>query len=140
MLPYTTYHIPETINNQTAQTPNWLWMVVPTEVSSENQELLTKISAALKADFNQDVFFLKPDEHGLKSLGDIPGDKPKLIISFGTLPEKIGLWIDLAKPGICVMEQFTFILTLTPEALNANSNAKKELWHWMQSYLESHTT
>jgi hypothetical protein len=138
MLPYTTYHIPETNNSQTAQTPKWLWMVVPTDVSSENQEFLTKISAALKADFNQDVFFIKPDEHGLKSLGDIPGEKPKLIISFGILPENIGLWIDLAKPGMRVMEQYTFILTLTPEALNANAIAKKELWRWMQTYLESH--
>jgi len=138
MLPYTTYHIPETNNNQTAQSPKWLWMVVPTDVSSENQELLTKISAALKADFDQDVYFNKPVKEDFLSLGDIPGDQPKLIISFGTLPEKIGLWIDLAKPGICVMEKFTFSLTLTPEALNANANAKKELWRWMQTFLESH--
>jgi len=138
MLPYTTYHIPETKNNQTAQSLKWLWMVVPTDVSSENQELLTKISAALKADFDQDVYFNKPGEEGFFLLGDMPGDQPKLIISFGILPDKIGLWIDLAKPGICVMEKFTFILTLTPEALNANANAKKELWRWMQTFLESH--
>jgi len=140
MLPYTTYHIPETKNSQTAKSPKWLWMVVPADVSSENQELLTKISAALKADLEQDLFVIKPGEEGLMSLSEIPGDKPKLIISFGTLPEKIGLWIDLTKPGMCVMEQFTFILTLTPEALNANANAKKELWRWMQTYLESYTT
>jgi len=137
MLPYTTYHIPETKNSQTAKTPKWLWMVVPADVSSENQELLTKISGALKADIEQDLLFIKPDENGIMSLGDISDSKPKLIISFGALPEKIGLWIDLAKPGLCVMEQFSFILTLTPEALNVNANAKKDLWRWMQIYLES---
>jgi hypothetical protein len=136
MLPYTTYHIPEMKNHQTGQHGQWLWMIVPDLISDADQELLPKISAALKADYSTEVFFIKQVKGENFSLTAIADFNPKLVISFGSAPDQIGLWIDMAKPGMCILERFTFILTLTPEALSSNAAAKKELWRHMQSYLE----
>ena len=136
MLPYTTYHIPESPNNQTGYEGKWLQMVVPVPVSGESLALLEKITTALKADFNRETLVLSPDENNQITLHRT-GKTRGLVISFGVSPDQLGLWIDLAKPGMCRLESFTFILTLSPESLSTHANAKKELWRCMQIFLES---
>lgn len=137
MLPYTTYHIPETDDHKTAQSGQWLWMVFRKPLTETEKDLLLKISAALKADFESNVWCI---EHGMDetaSLSAMTGPKPGLVISFGVPPAEMGLWIDLSRPGICTLESFSFILTISPDALAEHAGAKKELWKCMQSYLEN---
>jgi len=136
MLPYTTYHIPESENHQTGLADKWLCMVVPAPDSPDQKELLQKISAALKADLETEVLFISYVTGQDISLSDLPSNQIKLIISFGPTPEQLGIWIDLQKPGMRVLEKYSFILTSTPDALANNAIAKKELWRSMQTFLE----
>ena len=136
MLPYTTYSIPETERNETENNSKWLWMVVQKPLSELDIDLLQKISTAVKADYTNDTFCLLQPGEGSISIASMQGANPKLIISFGVLPSALGLWIDLNRAGICIMESSTFILTLPLDELAKNSGAKKELWQSMQIFLE----
>lgn len=136
MQPYTIYHIPEADNNKTENKVKWLWLVIRNPLKEEETDLLLKISGALKADFNEDVFCLQQPNGTSNSIASLGEGKPKLIISFGVPATELGLWIDVTRPGICVMESFTFILTLPVEELANNALAKKELWKSMQYFLE----
>jgi hypothetical protein len=137
MLPYTTYHIPETDDNKTGQGAKWLWMVFRKPLSEPEKDLLLKISAALKADFETEVLCILQGIDEASSISSVTGPKPGLIISFAVPPSELGLWIDLNQPGICTLESFSFILTIAPDALAGNAGAKKDLWKCMQSYLET---
>lgn len=137
MLPYTTYHIPETDDHQTANNKQWLWMIVRKPLSEPEKDLLIKISTALKADFDTDAWCMELGTKDAPSLSSMTGPKPGLVISFGVSPAELGLWIDLNRPGICTLESFSFILTIAPDALAEHAGAKKELWKCMQTYLES---
>ena len=137
MLPYTTYHIPETDDYKTADSAQWLWMVVRKPLSEPEKDLLLKISAALKADFETNVWCMEHSIEDSPSLSAVTGPKPRLVISFGVPPAELGLWIDLSRPGICTLELFSFILTIAPDALAEHAGAKKELWKCMQTYLET---
>lgn len=137
MLPYTTYQIPESNKDQTDHSGKWLWMVVPDAISDDQRELLDKISAALKADMNTDVFLLNCAPGETVSLSDSAESQPSLVVSFGVWPEQLGLWIDIKKPGMIILESMAFILTLAPGELAKNATAKKELWHSMQSFLQT---
>ncbi len=136
MLPYTIYHIPETENNKTENKPKWLWMIIRSPLKESDSDLLLKISSALKADFKEDVFCLLQPTGTSNGIATIGETKPKLIISFGVPATELGLWIDINRPGICVMESFTFIMTLPVEELANHALAKKELWISMQLFLE----
>ncbi|MDZ4748630.1 MAG: hypothetical protein SH808_09090 [Saprospiraceae bacterium] len=136
MLPYTTYQIPETDKNQTEDPDKWLWMIISSPLTEADTDLLLKISSALKADFAKDVYCLQLPPHEGISLASLTHSKPKLIISFGVLPSALGLWIDLNRPGISLLESCIFILTLTVEELSIHAAAKKELWQSMQIFLE----
>lgn len=137
MLPYTTYHIPETDDHKTGQGAKWLWMVFRKPLSATEKDLLLKISAALKADFETDVLCIEQGIEEAASMSSMTGPKPGLIISFGVPLSELGLWIDLNQPGICTLESFSVILTIAPDALAGHAGAKKDLWKCMQSYLEA---
>ncbi len=136
MLPYTTYRIPETDKNQTETSDKWLWMIIRKPLTEADTELLLKISSALKADFSLDVRFIQQPPNEEISLASLSQTKPKLIISFGVLPSELGLWIDLHRPGMSLLESCIFILTLPVEELSKHAAAKKELWQSMQIFLE----
>lgn len=136
MLPYTTYRIPETDKNQTETSDKWLWMIIRKPLTEADTELLLKISSALKADFSLDVRFIQQPPNEEISLASQSPTKPKLIISFGVLPSELGLWIDLHRPGMSLLESCIFILTLPVEELSKHAAAKKELWQSMQIFLE----
>ena len=136
MLPYTTYRIPETDKNQTETSDKWLWMIIRKPLTEADTELLLKISSALKADFSRDVRFIQQPPNEEISLASQSPTKPKLIISFGVLPSELGLWIDLHRPGMSLLESCIFILTLPVEELSKHAAAKKELWQSMQIFLE----
>lgn len=136
MLPFATYNIPEATKHKTPELTKWLLITARDKISGENEELLRKICLALKADFDKDVSFYQVTEN------DQPSDllnhehQIKLIMSFGVLPSTFGLWIDLNAPGIRFLESFVFILTTSIDELSKSPNAKKQLWGFMQSYLE----
>lgn len=136
MLPYTTYRIPETGKNQTEASDKWLWMIIRKPLTEAYMDLLLKISTALKADFSLDVYCLQQPPNEEFTLASLSQSKPKLIISFGVLPSELGLWIDLNRPGISLLESCIFILTLPVEELSKHAAAKKELWQSMQIFLE----
>ena len=136
MLPYTTYRIPETDKNQTETSDKWLWMIIRKPLTEADTELLLKISSALKADFSRDVRFIQQPSNEEISLASLSPTKPRLIISFGVLPSELGLWIDLHRPGMSLLESCIFILTLPVEELSKHAAAKKELWQSMQIFLE----
>lgn len=136
MLPYTTYRIPETDKYQTEASAKWLWMIIRKPLTEADTDLLLKISTALKADFSLDVYCLQQPLNEEITLASLSQSKPKLIISFGVLPSELGLWIDLNRPGISLLESCIFILTLPVEELSKHAAAKKELWQSMQIFLE----
>lgn len=136
MLPYTTYRIPETDKNQTEASDKWLWMIIQKPPTEADTDLLLKISSALKADFRKDVYCLQQPPNEETSLASLSPANPKLMISFGVMPSDLGLWIDLNRPGISILESCIFILTLPAEELSKHAAAKKELWQSMQIFLE----
>jgi hypothetical protein len=136
MLPFTTYIIPESDKNKTVENKNWLWLVLSQPLSAENTDLLQKISAALKADFAKDVHSLEMVKDTQLSISEITNPEIRLMISFGVPPSALGLWIDLPGSGIRILESFTFIQTLSLEALATNANAKKDLWKAMQIFMD----
>ncbi len=137
MLPYTTYQIPESIKNQEPSGTGWLWMIFRGPLSDTERDLIHKISAALQADFDKDVCCFYTSEETPLSLAELSKPAPKLVLSFGVPPSQTGLWVDLTKPGVITLEAFTYILTLSADALATNAGAKKELWMNMKHYLES---
>ena len=136
MLPYTTYTIPELSTDKTPTAGHWLHFVSDRDFSPSELELVKKIGAALKADFDQDTCSVIPTQQGDQPLQELISASTKLIISFGIMPAQMGLWIDLESPGIRFLESFTFILTLPIAALENNASAKKELWKYMQMFME----
>ena len=136
MLPFTTYNIPETSVRETPLPTKWLWIIVRSRLSPSDEDLLTKICSALKADFSNDVHQLSLDPDEKISITSMAEADPRLIISFGVLPSSLGIWIDLTSPGIRFLESYVFILTATPEELNNSPVAKKHLWNSMQLFLE----
>lgn len=136
MLPFTTYHIPESEQNQTATTDKWLLFAVPKPLTATGKDLLQKISTALKADFEANVLLLEIESGQPVSLSDVHGVKVDLIIGFGVPPGELGIWIDLDQHGVRQLEAFTYIYTLSPDKLAEHAVAKKDLWRQMQMFLE----
>lgn len=136
MLPYTTYNIPENGELIPSHSNKWLWVIVDKSLSDQDNDLLEKISGALKADFHKDAFCLQINSDQSISLADNNDAKPRLIISFGVSPAALGIWIDLSKSGLVTLEHFSFILTSGLGALSASPAAKKELWQCMQVFME----
>lgn len=136
MLPYTTYTIPEATVNKTSPDGKWLLFLTDREFSESQLDLVKKMGTALKADFESDVHSVFSAQLQNVSIQDILNTSTRLLISFGIPPKDIGLWIDLDAPGIRFLETFTFILTLPVTTLEQNANAKKELWKYMQMFME----
>ena len=139
MLPFSTYNIPDTTTNETVQSTNRLIFVLNEVLSDQQFDLLRKISAALKTDFDKDVLvhILKKDSN--QSLSEFIVPSTELIISFGIAPSGLGLWIDLTTSGIRFLEEFSFILANAISDLEKNANAKKTLWSHMQLFMEMRT-
>jgi len=136
MLPYTTYTIPEASVNKTSPDGKWLLFITDTEFSSPQLDLLQKMGTALKAGMENDIQILVTSQLEELSISNLMNPSSRLLISFGILPKNINLWIDLASPGIRFLEAFTFILTLPIAELEKNATAKKELWKYMQMFME----
>jgi hypothetical protein len=136
MLPFTTYSIPETPENETASAGKWLVFLADQEFSSAQRELIQKIGAAVKADFERDTFSWSKELNPNGTIQDLIHPSLQLVISFGIEPRSLGLWIDLQSPGIRFLESFSFILTLPVAELEKNAVAKKELWKNMQLFME----
>jgi hypothetical protein len=133
MLPFTTYTLPEPPGNRTPSKGKWLLFISDQAFSMSQIELIQKMGAALKADFEKDTFsFILQTQRD----HDVLSSSTRLIISFGILPASIGLWIDLQTPGIRFLESFSFILTLPIAEVEKNAAAKKELWKNMQMFME----
>jgi len=136
MLPYTTYTIPESTVNKTSKNGKWLLFLTDRGLSESQLDLVKKIGTALKAEFESDAQAVFTNQQPDVSIQDILHPSTRLVISFGISPKDIGLWIDLEAPGIRFLESFTYILTLPITALEQNANAKKELWKYMQMFME----
>lgn len=137
MLPFTTYSIPESGKNGIAKNEKWLCMIVDQVLSDTDKNLLDKISSALKADFDKDVYCFHHDtfDNNYTPATDLSG--MKLIISFGVSPSEVGIWIDLPSPGLRILESCSFIRTVTLKVLSGSAPAKKDLWSAMQEYTAS---
>jgi|SRR5688500_13066966 len=136
MLPFATYKIPESTKHKTPDTGKWLSIVTKGMLSVEDEDLLRKICAALKADFETNVLLISIPENDDTAPLQIQHTSTKLILSFGVHPSSLGIWIDIPSTGIRFMESFTFILTAPLHELSKSPNAKKQLWSFMQSFLE----
>jgi len=140
MLPFATYSIPETPAFETASAGKWLLFIADQEFSSSQKELIQKIGAAVKADFERDIFSRNMQSGTDASIRDLIHPSLQLVISFGMAPRSLGLWIDLQSPGIRFLESFSFILTLPIIELEKNAVVKKELWKNMQLFMEMNET
>ncbi|HJW27827.1 MAG TPA: hypothetical protein VJ508_01120, partial [Saprospiraceae bacterium] len=91
----------------------------------------------LQADFDRDASSFVFDPLAEIGMESITSSDTKLLMSFGVPPAEFGLWIDLTSPGIRFLESFTFIMSAPLVELEKNAAAKKELWKYMQHYLEA---
>ena len=110
--------------------------VVPEGMNEADNDLLRRIAAALKADPEKDILSLVHTADRpvvIPSLAHVATD---LVLSFGVPPEAFGWHLDLAGQGMCALDRTTFILTLSPRSLQADAQAKKNLWSAMQDYLD----
>jgi hypothetical protein len=98
---------------------------------------LKKICAALKIEGDSAIFYLETEKDTQYSLSYLLNQDVRLIISFGVPPSALGMWIDLPKPGIRLMDQVAFILTIPLRELHEHPAAKKNLWISMQTFLEA---
>lgn len=137
MLPITTYNIPEPANSKIHIDLQWLCIVLEKPLSPTDEDLLKKICTALKADFQSEVVLINMQENESLSAVDFKHTNIKLMISFGVMPSRLGMWIDLTKPDIRFLESYTFILTKPLAELANNPAAKKQLWSGMQLFMES---
>ena len=137
MLPITTYNIPEPANSKIHAELQWLCVVLEKSLIPADEDLLKKICTALKADFQSEVVMINLQENESISVIDFNHSRIKLMISFGVMPARLGIWIDLAKPDIRFLESYTFILTKPLAELANNPAAKKQLWSGMQLFMES---
>ncbi len=136
MLPYTTFKIPEYPEQKTASKDNWLWIILNEPSAPAEAELLSKIIPALHADPLTHVHELVVAHGDVLSLSSLGVGDAKLVISFGVIPSRLGLWIDLESHGMRRLEIFSFILTAPLRDLNTNAVAKKNLWTSMQRFLD----
>jgi hypothetical protein len=136
MLPFTTYNIPETAIKETPQPENWLWIVLNQPITPDQEELLQKICQALNADFAKDIFILVCSPSQSISIAELDAKKIKLILSFGILPQSLGIWVDLVAPGIRFLEAYCFILSVPLDELLNHPGSKKQLWSSMQSFIK----
>ena len=134
MLPFTTYNIPEPSERETPVPAKWLWVLINRPLSAHDEDLLRKISTALKGDFDVDVFIINVESEPDSALLQHAERDAKLIISFGIPPAKFGLWVDLPSPGIRFLEPFAVILTVSLEELEKSPGSKKQLWQSMQTF------
>ena len=137
MLPITTYNIPEPAISKIHTEAQWLCIVLEKPLSPPDEDLLKKICTALKADFQSEVVVINLQETESLSVIDFNHTNIKLMISFGVIPSRLGIWIDLATPDIRFLESYTFILTKPLAELANNPAAKKQLWSGMQLFMES---
>jgi hypothetical protein len=137
MLPFTTYSIPEPAKNSIPKNRKWLCMLVDQALSEADKDLLYKISSALKADFETNVYCFHHDTSDKNSSPDIDLSAIKLFISFGVSPSVAGIWIDLPAPGLRYLESCAVIRTATIKVLSGSAPAKKDLWNAMQDYTAS---
>ncbi|HZV71752.1 MAG TPA: hypothetical protein VFG10_19515 [Saprospiraceae bacterium] len=137
MPPFTTYIIPETSNKETANTDNWLWIVVDQPLLPAHEELLQKICEALKADYTSNTRLIISNREENLSLSDLNSSHASLVLSFGIQPSILGIWIDLHHPGIRYLESYCFILTIGLSELINQPAAKKQLWSSMQSFIHA---
>ena len=114
-------------------------MLVDQTISETDTELLRKISSALKADFDTDVYCFYHDGSDKNYFSDTDISGMKLIISFGVSPSIAGIWIDLPSPGLRILESCSIIRTVTIKVLSGSAPAKKDLWNAMQEYTASLT-
>ncbi len=136
MQPFTTYTIPDSLPDQTPISGAWLTLVLHQPPSTEEKVFISKIVAALHADFDRQVTLLiAGPKHPLIYADQMPSHT-RLVISFGVPPEDIGLWLDLKTTGIRILERFTFIQTLPVAELTKQSQAKKELWNAMLTFMD----
>lgn len=136
MLPFTTYNIPESSSHKTPKVSQWLGIILDKPLNGPEEDLLKKICTSLKADFSKDVILVDDPVNEGASISLLHSANIKLVISFGVLPTKVGIWIDLANSGIRYLESFTFILTKPLTELSSHPVAKKQLWSSMQSFME----
>jgi hypothetical protein len=137
MLPFTTYSIPESNKSGIPKNEKWLCLIVDQALSDTDKDLLFKISSALKADFDRDVFCFHDDPSDKNSSPGTDLSGMKLIISFGLSPSVAGIWIDLPSPGLRILESCSIIRTVPLKVLHGSAPAKKDLWSAMQEYTAS---
>lgn len=136
MLPFPTYNIPDSPINETVTGMKRLIFITSEPPTASQNELITKISGALKIDFEKEALCHVLHSTNAGSIHGLITSETELVISFGVGPDTVGLWIDLQGAGIRFLEQFAFILTIPLAALEKNAHAKKILWNDMQHFME----
>ena len=136
MLPFPTYNIPDSLINETDTGPKRLIFLTSQPPTASQSELITKISGALKIDFEKEALCHVLHSLNAVSIQGLFTSETELVISFGVKPDTVGIWIDLQGAGIRFLEQFAFILTISLADLEKNANAKKILWGDMQHFME----
>jgi len=134
---FTTFAFPDFPDHQTGAEPGFIAFILPAAPDETANTLLERIAGALGASLRDTVRCLVRQPGEEVSLPSFPARSRSLVISFGLPPETFGWWLDTAPEDLVSLEGVTLIRTLSPDRLQADTNAKKVLWAHMQAYLES---
>ena len=135
-MPVTLYAFPEPATLPSADRLHRIVFVVPDGLNEADTDLLRRIATALKADPETDILYLANAADQPPVLPTSAGSATDLVVSFGVPPDVFGWQLDLAGQGMCSLDRTTVILTLSPRSLQADAQAKKNLWAAMQDHLD----
>jgi hypothetical protein len=135
-MPVTTYAFSEPETIPVGDGPHRIVFVVPEGLNDADNDLLRRIASALKADPDQDILYQVHSAERPASIPSSARSAADLVVSFGVAPESFGWHLDLAGPGMCTLDRASFILTVSPRSLQADAQAKKNLWAAMQDFLD----
>ncbi len=135
-MPVTTYAFSEPDTVPGGDSLCRIVFVVPDGLNEADSELLRRIASALKADHEKDILHLVNTTDHLAAIPSSVRSAADLVVSFGVPPELFGWHLDIAGQGMCALDRTTFILTLSPRSLQADAQAKKNLWAAMQDFLD----
>lgn len=131
----TTYQIPEGPKNRTEEFLHSILFIIPSGARGKHLSFFTKIAGALHGEIGESIEFIELGEKESISISKVNYPSLRLLISFGISIDRLGLWIEIPKEGICHLEAFDVITTLHPDTLDASQTGKRTLWQFMQQYL-----
>jgi hypothetical protein len=131
----TLFHVPELDTktyNISGEGRRGLLCITDSDSFGPDEEMtLKRLIAAIKFDFQNDIFFLKVNKGQSFSVGILPVSYKDMIV-FGVLPDQLGLNIDYKWYEILLFDQTRILLSESISDINKFPQKKQQLWVKLQ--------